>query len=277
MKIEEIVEKPVVMKEEVSSQNIQGATTTAEHTTFLVPEQSRRPLEKAKKSREPSMTRIEEKVMFLDDAPVDTKMKIDKETANKTSEGILDSTVQEQMITASSTKVLADNTTIAKAQISSEVHLPATAVQKTTEALETVMPNFEKQTKVKFDDQEETHQAMQSIEASQPQMKEVVEPCGNFAQNIALPEGKTTKALKSRDSSISRVQEIVTPMEVTKSQDQTHNESEKAIQHIVPSEPKIKEVVEPYGTVTDNIAISKITKMKANKERDSSVSGVQET
>merc|ERR1712110_1270317 len=53
MKIEEIVDKPVVMKEEVSSQNIQGATTTAEHTTSLAPNQSRRSLEKAKKSREP--------------------------------------------------------------------------------------------------------------------------------------------------------------------------------------------------------------------------------
>merc|ERR1712062_714602 len=118
---------------------------------------------------------------------------------------------------------------------------------------------------------------MQSIETSQSQMKEVVEPCGSFAQNIDLSEAKTTKALKSRDSSLSRVQQIVTPMEGTKSQEETRNESEKAIQQIVPLEPKIKEVVEPYGNVSSNIGKSKITKSKANKARDGLVPGVQET
>merc|ERR1712079_38977 len=227
------------MKEEISSQNIQRATITTEDTASLVPKESRRSSEKAKKSREPSMTRIEEKVMFLDDAPIDYKKVIEKETASKTSAGILDSTIQEHMITTSSTKDLADDTPIAKAQILSEVHLPTTAVQKTNETVETVLPNFEKQTKVRFDDQEETYKAMQSIETSQSQMKELVEPCGSFAQNIDLSEAKTTKALKSRDSSLSRVQEIVTPMEVTKSQEETINESEKASQQIVPLEPKI--------------------------------------
>jgi len=123
----------------------------------------------------------------------------------------------------------------------------------------------------------ETYKAMQSIETSQSQMKEVIEPCDSFAQNIDLSEAKTTKALKSRDSSLSRVQEIVTPMEVTKSQEETSNESEKAIQQIVPLEPKIKEVVEPYGNVSSNIGKSKITKSKANKARDGLVPGEQET
>merc|ERR1712242_663214 len=115
------------------------------------------------------------------------------------------------MVTASTTKDLADDVAIEKAQILSEFHLPTVAVQKTNEAVETVMPNFEEQSKVKFDDQEETHKAMHSIETSQPQMKEEVEACGNFAQDILHAKAKNTKASKSRDSSVPRLQEIVIP------------------------------------------------------------------
>merc|ERR1711997_286939 len=88
---------------------------------------------------------------------------------------------------------------------------------------------------------------------------------------------KKSKAKRLRDTSISRLQETVLPMEFTKTQEQIKAEKEKVIQDMVPSESQVEEVVEPCGILTEHIVESETKKKKAKKSRDASISGVQET
>merc|ERR1712083_750150 len=67
------------------------------------------------------------------------------------------------------------------------------------------------------------------------------------------------------------------PMESAKPQEQTVDLEEKPFQDIVPLESQTKEFVEPFGTLSQNIASSEKNLKKANKSRDKSIPRKQET
>merc|ERR1711956_39467 len=140
---------------------------------------------------------------------------------------------------------------------------------------ETVMPmeSTKPQEQTKF----EGEKIQQDIIPSESQVEEVVESCGILNQHIVTSETKKKRAKKAKDSSFSGVQETIVPMEFTGPQQQTGALKEKAIQDMIPSESQLKEVVEPYGTLSQNISSSEIKKKKAKKARDSSMPRVQET
>ena len=261
-----------------NSPNVQEATILVENIEAVNPNQSRRSLERASKSREPSMTRIDEKVMFVDNAQVNSKTHLEKEKAGLTSEQFLDPTVQEQMISTLSTQPLVHDKPTAKAELLSETNLPLAPEETCYETLETVMPHFEKQTKVKFEDEEEKHEAIKNIESLKSQMKELVEPCGSLTGNVQLIEANKTKASRSRDNSVSRSQEAVVSMEFLKTHDQVKEDREKATRtrSLKPSQSQVEEFTEPCGNLSTNIAFTEMKKKKANRSRDSSVSRIQE-
>merc|ERR1712008_226818 len=86
---------------------------------------------------------------------------------------------------------------------------------------------------------------LQDMIPSECQIEEVVQPCGILNQHIAASEGKKKKAKKSRDSSISRVQEAILPIESTTTQEQTKPEKENVLQDMIPSESQMEEVIQP--------------------------------
>ena len=261
-----------------NSPNVQEATIPVENIAVVNPNQSRRSLERASKSREPSMTRIDEKVMFVDNAQVNSKKQLEIEKAGITSEQFLDPTVQEQMISTLSTQPLVHDKPTAKAELLTETNLPLAPEEACYETLETVMPHFEKQSKVKFEDEEEKHEVIRNIESLKSQIKEFVEPCGNLTGNVPLFEVDKTKASRSRDNSVSRSQEAVVPMEFLKTHDQAKEDEEKATRtrSLKPSQSQVEEFTDPCGNLGTNIALTKMKKKKANRSRDSSVSRIQE-
>ena len=261
-----------------NSPNLQEATIPVENIAVVNLNQPRRSLERVSKSREPSMTRIDEKVMFVDNAQVNSKKELEKEKAGITSEQFLDSTVQEQMISTLSAQPLLYDKPTAKAQVLSETNLPLAPEEACYETFETVMPHFEKRSKVKFEDEEEKHEALQNIESLKSQMKEFVEPCGSLNENAPLIKANTTKASRSRDNSVSRSQEAVVPMEFLKIHDQPKEAREKATKtrSLKSSQPQVEEFAEPCGNLSQNISFAETKKKKATRSRDSSVSRIEE-
>merc|ERR1711874_911770 len=118
-------------------------------------------------------------------------------------------------------------------------------------------PKPQEQTKI------EGEKVLKDTIPSESQVEEVVEPCGILDQHIAASETRKKRAKTSKDSSISGVQETILPVEFTKPQEQTRASEEKAIQDMVPLESQLKEIVEPYGTLSQNIASSRAKKKKA--------------
>merc|ERR1711976_836268 len=95
--------------------------------------------------------------------------------------------------------------------------------------------------------------------------------------HVATSGTKKKKAKKAKESSFSGIQETILPVETTTQQEQVKLLEEKAIQDMVPSELQLKEVVEPYGTLSQSLSSSEINTEKAKKSRDSSISRIQET
>merc|ERR1712217_640021 len=119
--------------------------------------------------------------------------------------------------------------------------------------------------------------AIQDIVPSESQIKEKVETYGALSQNITGFDGKKKKATKSRDSSISRVQETVLPIEVTKSQVKTTTETEMAVKDMVPLQPQEEQSVQICGSLSQNIVKEEKVEAKASRSRENSLSRVQET
>merc|ERR1711971_565915 len=217
-------------------------------------------------------------VMFVDNAQVNSKKQLEREKAGIKSEQFLDPTVQEQMISTPSTQPLVHDKPTAKAELMTETNLPLAPEEACYETLETVMPHFEKQSKVKFEDEEEKHEVIQNIKSLKSQIKEFVEPCGNLTGNVPLFEVDKKKASRSRDNSVSRSQEAVVQMEFLKTHDQAKEDKEKATRtrSLKPSQSQVEEFPEPCGNLGTNIALTKMKKKKANRSRDSSLSRIQE-
>ena len=82
-------------------------------------------------------------------------------------------------------------------------------------------------TKPQEENSMEEETAFQDMITSESQLEEVVQPCDILNEDLTPSETKIRKAKKSRDSSISRVQEIVLPSESTRLQEKTKGEEEK--------------------------------------------------
>merc|ERR1711976_114049 len=123
----------------------------------------------------------------------------------------------------------------------------------------------------------EGEKVQQDIVPSEPQLKELVESCGILNEHVATSGTKKKKAKKAKESSFSGIQETILPVETTTQQEQVKLLEEKAIQDMVPSELHLKEVVDPYGTLSHSLSSSEINTEKAKKSRDSSISRIQET